>query len=355
MREHPHISYADTNRFEQFLRQASVIGIVTHTRPDGDAIGSSLALKHFIGGLTGDGKTCRILLDTEVPDTVRFLICPADEGGILVHCTDPAAAEAYAAACDLLLYLDFNHVSRTGGLEHVLQTSTARKILVDHHPEPDRSLYDLAFSETEVSSTCELLYHILNLCPSVRGNGLPRACLDPLLTGITTDTNNFANSVFGATLETVSALLDAGADREGILEHLYNGYPERRVRLMGYLLDRELTVTDRGAAIMVMDAATADAFGIREGETEGFVNIPLSIDRVKLSLFLRQDGDAYRVSIRSKKGWSAQRLAIRFFEGGGHEQASGGKVRLGGALQSKADVAAWTERCTETFLDDENR
>ena len=353
MREHPYISAADTRRFEDFLRQASVIGIVTHTRPDGDAVGSSLAMKHFIDGRIG-GKTCRILLDTEAPDAVRFLFSPADAQDTLVHRLDPAAAEAYAAGCDLLVYLDFNQVSRTGGLEAVLQASKARKILVDHHLGPDLTPYDLAFSETEVSSTCELLYQILSRCPSTLENGLPKACLDPILTGITTDTNNFANSVFGDTLETVSALLDAGADRESILEHIYNEYPERRIRLMGYLLDRELVLTGRGIAYMILDAATADSFGIQEGETEGFVNIPLAIDRVKMSLFLRQDGDQYRVSIRSKKGWSAQRLAVRFFEGGGHEQASGGKILLGGSLQTKAEVAAWIERCTETFLDDEN-
>ncbi|MBR1576351.1 MAG: DHH family phosphoesterase [Bacteroidales bacterium] len=355
MREHPYISDADTVRFEDLLRQASTVGIVTHTRPDGDAVGSCLALKHFIRERIDAGKECRILLDTEAPEAVRFLFSPADGDQTLVHRPDPAAAESFVAACDLLICLDFNHFSRAGGLEAVLQASKARKILVDHHPGPDLSRFDLAFSETEVSSTCELLFRILSRCPSGREEGLPKACLDPLLTGITTDTNNFANSVFGATLETVSTLLDAGADRETILEHLYNEYPERRIRLLGHLLDRELVLTGRGVAYMILDAGTADSYGILEGETEGFVNIPLAIDRVKMSLFLRQDGDQYRVSIRSKKGWSAQRLAARFFEGGGHEQASGGKVRLGGDLREKADVAAWIERCTEIFFHDENR
>ena len=148
------------------------------------------------------------------------------------------------------------------------------------------------------------------------------------------------------TLGTVSELLEAGADRDTILAHIYESYPERRIRLMGWLLDRELVITEQGVAYMILDDACAKRFGILEGETEGFVNLPLAVDRVKMSLFLRQNGDEFRVSIRSKKGWSAQRLARGYFEGGGHEQASGGKLRM----NDKAEAAAWIERCLKDFL-----
>ena len=351
--QRPHIPDAEARAFEGFLREAGQIGIVSHTRPDGDAVGSCLALKHFIEALPGAAPRCRILLDTEVPDAVRFLFSPDDERQTLVFRQDGGEAAAYAAGCDLLCFLDLNRFSRAGGLEDVLRGSGARKILIDHHLDPDRSQFGLCFSDTGVSSTCELLYLLLSRCPSVTEQGLPAPCLDPLLTGITTDTNNFANSVSGTTLSVVSALLEAGADRETILEHIYNEYPERRIRLMGYLLDRELILTESGAALMVLDGETARAFGIREGETEGFVNLPLAIDRVKMSLFLRQDGGEYRVSIRSKRGWSANRLARDCFDGGGHEQAAGGKILLGGDLRTKADVTARVLRCTERFLSDE--
>lgn len=347
------IRVSDTALFEDFIRKAPKIGIVTHMHPDGDAIGSSLAMKHFIEDRLDSAGRCRILLDTEAPDAVRFLFSPTDREETFVWGAQSREAEDWIAGCDLLIILDLNRFSRTGKLEPALRNSGAKKVLVDHHLDPDAAGFDLVFSRTEVSSTCELLCHVLSLFPVSDGKGLPASCLDPLLTGITTDTNNFANSVFGTTLKTVSALLDAGADREAILEHLYNSYPERRIRLMGRLLDSELTVTGRGVAYMVLDRTTADAFGILDGETEGFVNIPLAIDRVKMSLFLKQEGDEYRVSIRSKRGWSANRLATRYFEGGGHEQASGGKIRLGGALKTKADVAALIERCTDEFLENE--
>jgi len=353
MSEHLHISPREAAAFEDFLRRARCVGIVTHTRPDGDAIGSSLALMHFVLSLGPDGPGCVLLLDGEAPDAVRFLFSDADRDRTRIHALDPAGTEAAAASCDLLAVLDMNRFSRAGGLEETLRRSDACKILVDHHLDPDRGQFDLAFSETAVSSTCELLFLILSQCPSVRENGLPGRCPDALLTGITTDTNNFANSVFGNTLESVSALLEAGADRDGILEHLYNEYPERRIRLMGHLLDRELIITGQGAALMVLDEATARSFGIREGETEGFVNLPLAIDRVKFSLFLRQDGDEYRVSIRSKRGWSANALATHYFSGGGHELASGGRIPLTGTLRSKEDVTALVLAHLEEYMSHE--
>ena len=343
----------DAAAFEAFALRAGRIGIVTHTRPDGDAIGSTLALKRYLEARLGGAGKCRILLDTDAPDAIRFLFSSSDLQETLVYERDAAAVREWVEGCTLLVFLDLNTLSRTGGMEAAVRGSTAPRILVDHHLRPERADFGLAFSETEVSSTCELLYRILLALPSCAGKGLPQGCNEPLLTGITTDTNNFANSVFPGTLEAVAALLEAGTDRERILEHVYNGYPERRIRLMGRLLDRELTISDKGVACMILDGETAAAYGIREGETEGFVNIPLAIDRVRMSLFLKQSGDEYRVSIRSKRGWSARDLAARYFAGGGHEQASGGRIPLDGALKTKDDVAAFVARCTDEFLTDE--
>lgn len=353
MRKSPVIKAEDVAVLEDYIRQSSRIGIVSHTRPDGDALGSLLALQRFVSECFGDGKDCRILLDAEVPDTLRFLLQPEEEGKILIPAPGDETAARYAAACELLVFLDLNQISRTGGLAPLFREKNGRRVMIDHHPNPDTDAFDLLFSETDVSSTCELLCGVLTQLGERIARPLPKACLDPLLAGITTDTNNFANSVFGGTLDTVSALLEAGADRENILEELYNKYPERRIRLMGQLLDRELVITDQGVAYMILDEDTAEAFGIREGETEGFVNIPLSIDRVILSLFVREQADEYRVSIRSKRGWSAQQLAARFFEGGGHEQASGGKIRLDEKMKSKVEVAALIERYTREFLSHE--
>ena len=353
MHNAPYINPADAASFEACARLASKIGIVTHTRPDGDAIGSALAMKRFLETRLGAAGKCSLLLDTEAPGQVLFLFSLEEAGETLVYARDPERTAACAAACDLLVFLDLNTLSRTGALASQYQGSGARKILVDHHLGPERASFDLVFSDTGVSSTCELLYLLLSRFPCSAGKDLPQECLDPLLTGITTDTNNFANSVSGMTLSVVSELLDAGARREQILEEIFNRYPERRIRLMGRLLDRGLTLTEKGAAVMVLDRETAAEFGILDGETEGFVNIPLAIDRVKMSLFLRQEAEGkYRVSIRSKKGWSANRLAVRYFAGGGHEQASGGQLipEPGSGVE---DVIALACRYTDAFISHE--
>ena len=147
-----------------------------------------------------------------------------------------------------------------------------------------------------------------------------------LLTGMTTDTNNFANSVFPSTLEMASGLLRAGVDRDRILENLYQKGRENRLRLLGHLLSERLIVTPEGAAITIFREEDRKRFGILEGETAGFVNMPLSIGKVRISGFFKEEDGILRVSLRSKKPLSARELAVRAFHGGGHEQAAGGKI-----------------------------
>ena len=182
--------------------------------------------------------------------------------------------------------------------------------MIDHHLNPDRASFELVFSETEVSSASELLYQVLLALPGVgSAERLPLDVLTPLMAGMTTDTNNFANSVFPGTLRMASELIAAGVDRDRILSDLYNNYRENRLRLMGYLLSDNLVITPEGAAVMILDKETQERFGFRQGESEGFVNIPLAVSDVKISLFLTEEDGKFRVSIRSKRGISANKLA----------------------------------------------
>lgn len=352
MRTPPCINDADIAVFARSLREARRIGIATHTRPDGDAVGSCLAMRRFILAARPDIGGCRIMSDTPLPSSITFLLDRQEREELLVYASDKAAVCDFAQSCDLLIFLDLGCIGRCGAMAEAFEGSKAKKILVDHHLNPDRDAFDTVFSTTGISSTCELLYHVLlKLEPCL--SPVPAVCMDPLLAGITTDTNNFANSVFPTTFETVSALIDKGADRETILQHLYNEYPERRVRMMGYLLDNCLTITAKGVAVMVLDEETIRRFGCEEGDTEGFVNIPLSAANVKMSIFLKQASDEYRVSIRSKKGWSAQRLALKYYEGGGHEQASGGRIPFSDTPPTREEITAAVIRQTNEFLEDE--
>jgi phosphoesterase RecJ-like protein len=166
--------------------------------------------------------------------------------------------------------------------------------------------------------------------PQINGEAgaLPTETAAALMTGMTTDTNNFANSVYPSTLVMASTLLAAGVDRDYILDRLFNQYGENRLRLMGHMMKDLLTITEDGAAYMILDQKTLAEYDIKEGDTEGFVNMPLSIAGVRMSLLLKEDGNKIRVSIRSKKGTSANMCARLYFNGGGHENAAGGRLEI---------------------------
>ena len=142
-------------------------------------------------------------------------------------------------------------------------------------------------------------------------------------------------------------------DRDALLGHLYNEYPERRLRLLGKLLYSEMKITEDGVAYMILDRKTMTEYGLREGETEGFVNEPLSIGKVRMSIFIKEDNGYFRVSIRSKKGVSANRCAKKYFNGGGHELASGGRLYAPADIKDISEAAGYVERVTHAFMTEE--
>lgn len=344
----------DIRKFEVLMEKAGNCVIVTHTKPDGDAIGSSVAMYGF---LKMSGKeSVKIAISDDYPDYLKFLITDDVKKDMIIHEHDPEGAESAISAADLIICLDFNAFHRTDRLEKALSASSADKVLIDHHLNPDTEKFRLAFSETEVSSASELLYHILVSTSAVNGDArnLPPEAATALMTGMTTDTNNFANSTFPSTLRMTADLLNAGVNRDRIIAEVYNSYRENRIRMMGHALKELLTITSDGVAYMVFDSATLEKFDIREGETEGFVNIPLSIAEVRMSLLLKEDKDKVRVSIRSKKGTSANRCAQRHFNGGGHENAAGGRLYIGRDIACISEAPAYIERHTHLFITQEN-
>lgn len=331
------------------IDKARVVTIVAHTHPDGDALGSSLAMKHYLRAQRG--KDAALIVPDSIPDTLSFLVADS-VGEILVHAKQPAEAEARLSESDLLVCLDFNAFCRAGGMEGALRHSTAVKVLIDHHLNPDLGAFSLAISTPDISSTSELLYWILSEMPDIGGDAskLPAGSLRALMTGMTTDTNNFANSVYPTTLRMASELLAAGVDRDAILTELYNNFRENRLRLMGFLLHEKMHITDRGISYMILTREEQRKFGMQEGESEGFVNRPLEVARVRLSLFLKEDDGHFRVSVRSKKGISANTFAAKHFHGGGHEMAAGGKLYFPQDIPSPSDAEAYILKVSERFF-----
>ena len=346
------ISSENTHRLHEMLCAAERIVIATHMKPDGDAIGSSLGMYHT---LRLYGKKAVVVIPDPAPANLGFLTSVPDRDDLLIFGSRRADAEKAIAGCDLIICLDFNAFHRTDKLETPLTESKAQKILIDHHLAPARELFDLSFSETEVSSASEYLYHILSATSAISGVAakLGRECADALMTGMTTDTNNFANSVYPSTLKMASDLLATGVDRDVILNLLYNQYGENRLRLMGHIMKDLLTITPDGVAYVVLDKQTQDKYTISEGDTEGFVNMPLSIAEVRMSIFAKEDTDRIRISIRSKKGTSANQCARMFFNGGGHENAAGGRLYIPENVTGVGQIGEYIEKNTHIFLSEQ--
>lgn len=336
--------------FEHLIKEASAPVIVTHMKPDGDAFGSSTAMFHFLRSLGKD--RAKIVLNNRYPDSVDFLAEGIGSGDIVICEDSKEAAFGAIAESDLIICLDFNAFHRTDMLEGALEKSEAQKILIDHHIGPDTEKFTLSFSEQEISSASELLYHILMAMPQTAGNAaaLPGRTATALMTGMITDTNNFSNSAYPSTLAMASALIEAGVDRDMIFRNLFQRFGEPRLRLMGHILKDLLTITADGVAYIILDSATQKKYHVAEGDTEGFVNLPLSIEKVVMSLMLKEDGDMIRVSIRSKSGISANRCAKLHFNGGGHENAAGGRLFIGREIGTLADTEEYVRTHTHIYM-----
>ena len=339
------ITPSNIQTFMELVTAARKPVVVTHAKPDGDAIGSSVAMYHFLKMLK-NGE-CHIVLNDDCPRFLKFVRDTVAEEDIIVMQNDSAAARKTISDSDLIICLDFHAFYRTRDLEEPITRSEADKVLIDHHLDPDRSLYKVSFSKNDISSASELLFWILMATPNIGNDArkLPPACSLALMTGMTTDTNNFGNSVYPSTLMMASALLEAGVDRDLILQKINQEHSEDRLRLKGFMLKDLMRVTEDGVAYMILDKASQLEYRMQEGDTEGFVNEPLSISGVKMSIYAREESDEIRISIRSKKGTSANRCAKMFFDGGGHENAAGGKLMI-----PVADVEDYIRRYSHIYM-----
>jgi len=334
------------------LEAATRVVVLGHTHADGDALGSTAALCLFLKESLGKEVSC--LFSDTPPDNLKFLLA----AGVPYYFHDRQPLEAVQAIekADLIVLLDANAFNRTEALTRPLQESSARKVLIDHHLNPDTPSFDLVFSTPDISSASELLYWILKelgypVKPGMaEASPADKAIGEALLAGMTTDTNNFNNSVFPSTFRMASELIEAGVDRDALLQQIYWCYRENRVRLMGYMQSQQLTILPCGAAYMILSKKIQAKFDLREGESEGLVNVPLTIENVRLSVLVKEDGPVWRVSIRSKKGTSAQQLAMTVFHGGGHENAAGGKIIPGEDYAHSRSVRAYLERVLNDYL-----
>ena len=304
------ITSGKISAFRALRSGVRTVALAGHVHPDGDALGCVPALSLYLKRVLGKEVVC--MFPDAVPENLEFLLNPS----LRYLCGS-------AEDADLIILMDCNSFSRTEVLSETLAASKSPKVLIDHHLNPDTESFDIVFSTPEISSASELTFWILK---ALGWDMKDLEAGEALLAGMTTDTNNFANSVFPSTFTMASELIAAGVDRDYLLQKIYFSYRENRVRLMGYMQNEGLTILPEGAAYMILTKEIQDRFDLREGESEGLVNVPLAIGNVKISVLLKEADDHFRVSLRSKKGTSAQRCAMKFFNGGGHENAAGGKL-----------------------------
>jgi phosphoesterase RecJ-like protein len=307
--------------FNGLLDDAKQITIVMHVNPDGDAMGSCLAMYHALLQLYPE-KEMVLVSPNHYPSFLRW-INGADK--VLIFKDKRKIVREKIAASDLIICMDFNSLSRLEDLEGPLRNSSAPKVLIDHHIQPNREEFAVVFSDVTASSTSEVVYRLLQL---IMPATLSVSAAEAILTGIMTDTNNFRdNASSPETFEVVANLLRLGVDKDKVTEAVYNNFSPSRMNLLGYALENMVVLPEYGAAYMTLSLAELSRFNFQPGDTESFVNYPLNIAKIKLSAYMseQQDG-SIRLSFRSRGDFSVNDFAREHFNGGGHRNAAGGRL-----------------------------
>jgi len=311
----------DVNGLKQLLSVPKKIVITTHHKPDGDAMGSSLGLYNY---LIQKKHMITVVTPNDWPD---FLSWMPGVDSVIEFEKEPEKAEQLITSAELLFCLDFNTTSRVEKFEPVLKKANCTKVLIDHHLYPD-SFCDYTYSFPAACATAELVFDfICNMDEKPLINADVAKCL---YTGIMTDTASFRFETMRAeTHRKIADLMDAGAPNYMIHEAVYDNSSEMRMRLLGYCLNNKLKVLQEfSTAYISLTRDELNSFGHVTGDTEGIVNYALGIKGIKLGVFFTERKDVIKISFRSKGDFSVRDLASKYFEGGGHRNASGGKSCL---------------------------
>jgi phosphoesterase RecJ-like protein len=307
-----------TKELSNLLFHSGNILFICHINPDGDAVGSQLALYHY---LASRGIHAEMLSPNHLQEFLKWM-----EGSekINIFTGDRKRCKELIASADLIVMFDFNHSDRLGEAEEFVLKSKAKKVIIDHHLNSEKFV-DLLISDTSKCSTSELLHEIVQ---DINGEKfINRAYAESIYVGIITDTGNFDHGSYsGNTFRIIADILDYGLEKERIFNLVYNNFTSDRMRLQGLALDRRMVVLPefRTAYIYLTKADLAE-YNYRKGDTEGFVNMPLAIKGIDFTaLFVEKEGFV-KLSFRSKGTFSVNDFARNNFRGGGHLNAAGGE------------------------------
>ena len=323
---------------------AERVVITSHRSPDGDAIGSSLALQHALKKM---GVTSTVVM----PDAyAKFLHWIPGQEAVRFHDAEPDAVHAMVAGANVLFCLDYNAPSRAGGLTDAVEEASQRTdctvVMIDHHQEPE-PFADVMLSDPTTGSTCELIYRLLQAWNMDRD--LDQDIAACLYCGLITDTGSFRfASVQPSSHDMASALLATGMDHSRIHSLIYDACRLEQVQLTAYALSQKLQVfPEHRSAIISLSLEELQRYNAQKGDTEGLVNRALAIEGINFAAFIKEDVDRVKMSLRSRGTFSVRDVAAAHFNGGGHHNAAGGACE-GESLQSVVDrmvalIPTWSD------------
>jgi phosphoesterase RecJ-like protein len=323
------------------LRDPKNVVITTHQKPDGDAMGSSLGLFHFLKQL---GHSVTVVSPTNWAD---FLDWMPSTKLVLDYERQTEEANELIDKADWIFCLDFNTLSRTKRMEEKLANATGIRILIDHHQEPQIEKFAYGVSSTNKSSTCEMVYDLI--MDSGNEAFINESVAECLYSGVMTDTGSFRFPSTSASVHRmVATLKDKGLQHSHVHEALFDNYLENRFRFIGHiLLNRMEIFYEYNTALIAVNQQDLIKYDIITGDTEGLVNYPLSIKGIKLAVIVIDRGEERKCSFRSKGSFDVNTFARKYFNGGGHFNAAGG--------QSKEPLDAVVAKFKEAMTENKNQ
>ena len=349
----PIFSELEIQTAQEFINQSNNVVILTHMSPDGDAMGSSLAMRHF---LEAQGKQVSVIVPNAFPDFLAWLPKANED---IIYESQRTEADALLEQADLVICTDFNDPKRIGSLGDKLLTLSCKKMMIDHHLHP-ASFPDLTLSYPSSPSTCELVYRLITSLSPISNS--PQGVQYPIsdtqypisdtrspisqdiatciYTGMMTDTGNFSfNSNYPEMYQIVGELVSFGVNKDEIYNRVFNAYSADRMRLMGYCLYQKMKIfPEHHTALIYLSRKELYRFNFQSGDAEGIVNLPLQIKDIHYSCFMREDKvnptevalaggskTKIKISLRSQGDRPVNVFAKDIFNGGGHANASGGE------------------------------
>lgn len=303
---------------KDLLLDKSKILITTHVNPDGDAIGSSLGLYNFLIKL---GHEVIVVVPNDYPDYLKWM---KSDKKILNFSDNTDKVQKLINDIQIIFCLDFNNLSRINELGKLIEKSNAKKVLIDHHLNPDH-FYDFKYHDVNASATAELVYDLISY---IDDNLIDKDISDCIYTGILTDTGSFRfSSTTSKVHRIIAKLLDAGVKSEKIGKKIYESNSFDKLKLLGYSLSEKLEIICNGkVAYVVLTRKDLLNHNYRKGDTEGIVNYALSILGVNMAVLIIETKDRIKFSFRSSGNFSVNKFANKYFNGGGHKNAAGGSI-----------------------------